>query len=66
MAHSQLFYTTLVNGLLFVLLMSLRFLVIPILGLDAIMSYMLFAGWVVALIIANFLLCSTLKKRSIH
>ena len=65
MSHSQLFFVTLVYGLLFVLLMSLRFVIIPLFSLDSII-YVTFGIWVVVLVVSNVVLYLELKKRKIR
>ena len=65
MPHNQLFFVTLVNGLLFVLLMSLRFVIIPLFSLDSII-YVTFGIWVVVLVVSNVVLYLELKKRKIR
>lgn len=65
MSHNQLFFVTLVYGLLFVLLMSLRFVIIPLFSLDSII-YVTFGIWVVVLVVSNVVLYLELKKRKIR
>ena len=60
-----MFFVTLVNGLLFVLLMSLRFVIIPLFSLDSII-YVTFGIWVVVLVVSNVVLYLELKKRKIR